>query len=84
MVCCSCPMRLRPSRLAGRSRELADIGAFDPAPAREWPSALCLDVPGRKWQQIQAFAGSLRFSQAPRHWLDWCRQGPPGAQPGPP
>lgn len=58
--------------LAGRSRELAEIGAFDQAPAREWPSALCLDVPGRKWQQIQAFAGSLRFSRAPRHWLDWC------------
>ncbi|WP_271104229.1 methyltransferase [Pseudomonas tohonis] len=58
--------------LAVRSRELAEIGAFDPAPAREWPSALCLDVPGRKWQQIQAFAGSLRFSRAPRHWLDWC------------
>lgn len=58
--------------LAVRSRELAEIGAFDPAPAREWPSALCLDVPGRKWQQIQAFAASLRFSRAPRHWLDWC------------
>ncbi|WP_285960550.1 methyltransferase [Pseudomonas tohonis] len=58
--------------LAVRSRELAEIGAFDPAPAREWPPALCLDVPGRKWQQIQAFAGSLRFSRAPRHWLDWC------------
>jgi hypothetical protein len=58
--------------LAGRSRELAEIGAFAPAPARTWPPALCLDVPGRKWQQIQAFAGSLRFSRAPRHWLDWC------------
>lgn len=31
-----------------------------------------VDVPGRKWQQIQAFAQSLIFSQAPSHWLDWC------------
>lgn len=58
--------------LAARSHKLADTGAFDNAPERQWPSALCLDVPGRKWQQIQAFAGSLQFSRAPRHWLDWC------------
>lgn len=58
--------------LAARSHELADTGAFDNAPERQWPAALCLDVPGRKWQQIQAFAGSLQFNRAPRHWLDWC------------
>ena len=29
-------------------------------------------VPGRKWQQIQAFANSLSFRQKPSHWLDWC------------
>ena len=29
-------------------------------------------VPGRKWQQIQAFASALRFNQAPTHYLDWC------------
>lgn len=58
--------------LAACSHKLADTGAFDNAPERQWPSALCLDVPGRKWQQIQAFAGSLRFAHPPRHWLDWC------------
>lgn len=30
------------------------------------------DVPGRKWQQIQAFDAALVFSERPEHWLDWC------------
>lgn len=30
------------------------------------------DVPGRKWQQIQAFCSTLEFSAHPQHWLDWC------------
>jgi len=29
-------------------------------------------VPGRKWQQIEAFGAALQFAQTPRHWLDWC------------
>ena len=33
---------------------------------------LQVDVPGRKWQQIEAFAQSLSFAQKPAHWLDWC------------
>ena len=33
---------------------------------------LAVDVPGRKWQQIQAFGGCLQFNPPPRHWLDWC------------
>ena len=33
---------------------------------------LKVDVPGRKWQQIEAFAQSLNFRQPPTHWLDWC------------
>ncbi|MNP15723.1 hypothetical protein D3C76_1080920 [compost metagenome] len=31
-----------------------------------------MDVPGRKWQQIEAFAGRLQFADPARHWLDWC------------
>lgn len=31
-----------------------------------------VDVPGRKWLQIQAFGSALTFNEAPRHWLDWC------------
>jgi hypothetical protein len=29
-------------------------------------------VPGRKWQQIEAFASRLSFAVPPKHWLDWC------------
>ena len=41
--------------------------ALSPAAPR-----LQVDVPGRKWQQIEAFAQSLSFKQTPTHWLDWC------------
>ncbi|MEN2397724.1 methyltransferase [Pseudomonas halotolerans] len=33
---------------------------------------LSVDVPGRKWQQIEAFASRLHFATKPTHWLDWC------------
>ncbi|QHD04531.1 methyltransferase [Pseudomonas sp. R76] len=39
------------------------------APARH---RLNVDVPGRKWQQIEAFGAALNFAQKPTHWLDWC------------
>ncbi|RBL65392.1 SAM-dependent methyltransferase, partial [Pseudomonas sp. MWU13-2625] len=58
--------------LAARSRALCA--------AAEWPGQalpplrqrLNVDVPGRKWQQIEAFAGRLHFTRATEHWLDWC------------
>ena len=36
------------------------------------PSRLNVDVPGRKWQQIEAFGAALQFARRPTHWLDWC------------
>ena len=33
---------------------------------------LNVDVPGRKWQQIEAFGAALGFAATPTHWLDWC------------
>jgi hypothetical protein len=58
---------------------LADISlalsALDELPAHtlEAPAhRLNVDVPGRKWQQIEAFAGRLQFADPARHWLDWC------------
>lgn len=39
------------------------------APARH---RLNVDVPGRKWQQIEAFGAALNFAGTPNHWLDWC------------
>lgn len=29
-------------------------------------------VPGRKWQQLEAFSSCLQFREEPDHWLDWC------------
>lgn len=58
--------------LAARARALSAIddlprsiiGAVDPRHS--------VDVPGRKWQQIQAFDAALSFHERPDHWLDWC------------
>lgn len=41
--------------------------ALAPAPAR-----LDRDVPGRKWQQIEAFARHLGFAAQTHNWVDWC------------
>jgi len=58
--------------LAAISRTLGAVAEL-PANALEASShRLNVDVPGRKWQQIEAFASRLRFSTAPTHWLDWC------------
>lgn len=51
------------------------LSALDELPAHtlEAPAhRLNVDVPGRKWQQIEAFAGRLQFADPARHWLDWC------------
>lgn len=36
------------------------------------PHRLNVDVPGRKWQQVEAFADHLEPSEPNAHWLDWC------------
>lgn len=51
------------------------LGAVDKLPATPLEPArhrLNVDVPGRKWQQIEAFGAALGFAQTPKHWLDWC------------
>ena len=58
--------------LAAQASALSRIGAFAPQPLPPLPARFSVDVPGRKWQQIQAFAGCLQFHQPARHWLDWC------------
>nr|WP_276583964.1 methyltransferase [Pseudomonas sp. RIT-PI-AD] len=60
------------STLAERSRQLIALGHFDTKALPAVPARFSVDVPGRKWQQIEAFAGSLDFAAVPRHWLDWC------------
>ncbi|VVO65135.1 methyltransferase [Pseudomonas fluorescens] len=58
--------------LAALSLELSAVSEL---PAHTLVAAghrLNVDVPGRKWQQIEAFASCLSFAAPPRHWLDWC------------
>ncbi|QXI28863.1 methyltransferase [Pseudomonas vanderleydeniana] len=58
--------------LAAESAALASVGNL---PDKSLPAAsprLNVDVPGRKWQQIEAFAACLDFTHTPGHWLDWC------------
>ncbi|WP_375740569.1 methyltransferase [Pseudomonas boanensis] len=59
-------------QLAAQSSELARIGDLPVAAVAAFPPRLTVDVPGRKWQQIEAFATRLQFREAPGHWLDWC------------
>ena len=58
---------LAASSLALSTVERLPTQALAPAAAR-----LHVDVPGRKWQQIEAFAQTLTFKHTPTHWLDWC------------
>ncbi|WPN98639.1 methyltransferase [Pseudomonas sp. MUP55] len=51
------------------------LGAVDKLPTHPLAPAclrLNVDVPGRKWQQIEAFGAALNFATTPSHWLDWC------------
>jgi hypothetical protein len=51
------------------------LSALDEVPAHALKAPahrLNVDVPGRKWQQIEALASRLQFADTSRHWLDWC------------
>ncbi|MCP2055608.1 UNVERIFIED_ORG: hypothetical protein J3D59_005468 [Pseudomonas fluorescens] len=55
--------------------QAAQLSAVDKLPAHALEPArhrLNVDVPGRKWQQIEAFGAALNFAATPKHWLDWC------------
>lgn len=58
--------------LASHSAALSRLGQLPQHQAPKLPARFSVDVPGRKWQQLLAFAGSLQFRQTPQHWLDWC------------
>lgn len=60
------------SELAAQTAELSAVGELPQSALAKRPSRLNSSVPGRKWQQIEAFASCLQFAQQPRHWLDWC------------
>lgn len=58
--------------LAALSLELSAVGELPVHALEAAAHRLNVDVPGRKWQQIEAFASRLQFVDAPSHWLDWC------------
>lgn len=58
--------------LAALSLELGSVGELPAHVLETAGHRLNVDVPGRKWQQIEAFASRLSFTAAPTHWLDWC------------
>jgi len=57
------------------AEQALQLSAVDRLPTRALEPArhrLNVDVPGRKWQQIEAFGAALNFTHTPGHWLDWC------------
>ncbi|MBD9515422.1 methyltransferase [Pseudomonas sp. PDM22] len=58
--------------LAATAAKLSVVGELPATPLGKLPNQLTVDVPGRKWQQIEAFASRLEFAEAPQQWLDWC------------
>lgn len=59
-------------QLAAHARRLSAVDKLPTQPLAPARHRLNVDVPGRKWEQIEAFGRALRFAQAPTHWLDWC------------
>ena len=58
--------------LAELSAELSAVGELPGHALEAAGHRLNVDVPGRKWQQIEAFGSRLSFASQPTHWLDWC------------
>ncbi|WP_194788278.1 methyltransferase [Pseudomonas sp. UFMG81] len=59
-------------QLASQALALSATGELPDAGLHPASHRLDVNVPGRKWQQIEAFTRRLAFSQPARHWLDWC------------
>lgn len=59
-------------QLAAQALQLSAVDKLPTQPLEPPRHRLNVDVPGRKWQQIEAFGAALHFVQTPGHWLDWC------------
>ncbi|MGH8379876.1 methyltransferase [Pseudomonas sp.] len=59
-------------QLASLASQLSEVGELSTIALPAASQRLNVDVPGRKWQQIEAFASHLGFTHQPQHWLDWC------------
>lgn len=60
------------AQLATRASQLSALGELPDAGLHPAGHRLDVNVPGRKWQQIEAFTRRLAFHQPTGHWLDWC------------
>jgi len=58
--------------LAATSLALAQVEERQTQPGRDRPGRQEVDVPGRKWLQIEAFARTLDFQHPVQRWVDWC------------
>ncbi|MBB2897382.1 methyltransferase [Pseudomonas sp. AS2.8] len=58
--------------LAATSLALSRVDERQAQPGRDLPGKQEVDVPGRKWLQIEAFARTLDFQQPVQRWVDWC------------
>lgn len=58
--------------LARHSARLSEVGPLSTSPASNRPARQHSGIPGRKLQQIDAFASALSFNGRTGHWLDWC------------
>lgn len=59
-------------QLSEQSCQLSAVDKLPTQPLAPSRHRLNVDVPGRKWQQIEAFGAALQFAHTPKHWLDWC------------
>ncbi|ULT70439.1 methyltransferase [Pseudomonas sp. BC42] len=70
------PQQLQaPAPFAPLAEQARALGTLGDLPIKALPAPhprLKVDVPGRKWKQIEAFAACLQFQRPPTHWLDWC------------
>lgn len=58
--------------LAAITQTLSQLSELPGSPIESMPARYSVDVPGRKWHQIEAFSSRLQFQHTPTHWLDWC------------
>jgi len=58
--------------LAAQATALSEVPALSTGALQPCHPRLNVDVPGRKWQQIEAFADALTFQHPVTGWLDWC------------
>lgn len=60
------------AQLAGEAVALSHVAELPVYPLASVDARMSVDVPGRKWQQIEAFASHLDMRDSATHWLDWC------------